>query len=135
MLLSRSPPRLPLPSLGKGTQASGLLSPYSRCHWWAGAQGPTLEPSSARGGQQAEGFGDVKGTSCGVHVTLQSVMWIWRGERMLRGPMLRGAEWMEELYVLLKGWPWVRGLQGGRAPQGTVWMDSALQCPTSWDAK
>ncbi|XP_049659535.1 chordin isoform X3 [Accipiter gentilis] len=54
----------PLPSPSKGTQASGLLSPCSHCHWWAETQGPALEPFSAWGGQQPEGFGDVEGTSC-----------------------------------------------------------------------
>lgn len=125
----------PLPSPSKGTQASGLLSPCSHCHWWAETQGPALEPFSAWGGQQPEGFGDVEGTSCVVRVTLQSAVWIWGGGGMLWGPMLRGAKWMEDLHVLGRDWLRGRGLQGFHAPQGTVWMDGVLQCPVSWGVK
>ncbi|XP_038039621.1 chordin isoform X1 [Anas platyrhynchos] len=56
-------PTSPLPSLGQGPQRSGLLSPPSLCHRWAGCWGPAPGPSCAQ--QQPEGFGDAEGTSCG----------------------------------------------------------------------
>lgn len=93
--LTASPLQMPLPSLDKGTQ--GLLFPCSPCRWWAGAQGPILEPCSAQGGQQLEKFRNVEGTSWrGLAVPLQRAVRIGGGGWLFREPVLRGAEWMEE---------------------------------------
>lgn len=74
-----------------------LLFPCSPSHWWAGSQGPTLEPCSAQGGKQLQKFRNVEGTSWrGLVVPLQRVVWIGGGGWPFWEPMLRGAEWMEE---------------------------------------
>lgn len=107
--LTASPLQMPLLSLGKGTLAPGLLFPCRPCHWWAGSQGRTLKPCSAQGGQQLEKFRNVEGTSwMGWVVPLQRAVWIGGGGWLFWEPMLRGAEWMEEV--------WLQGSSGCTVP-------------------